>query len=590
MKKSLSLLAIVCLVLSMGLVSQVLANAPVYPEVPSVKLYTNSVGLTPAFDLAWFNTAPDGFNGDKATSYSITANFLNNASLGASSFSGLNSNVNAGGFSSATDGSNSFSISNAGGTATPTNKTKFSTYIQNELPVVGLYVGSSYTQTLSSFTAGGAANAPSFGNPNALIVSDTTKVSAVWANGSTAVTVTLLAATTSPVFVDVIASPVASGAIGVDQDKERIAVYSNLLLNGQFSAGADTAAWGLQAAPGKTTLAGQNLLAADSDSANTAASGVWQFTFADANGGVKATPFGNYIPMSAGKWYISRMRIADKTAGNSDQALLFSFSTAAGAGFTSDIAADVFPAGVPTTWTWMEAPFFVHASQTGFPQFQLKAGGAGSVDIDEIQVIQATPKILDGKRGNIRSFYSGGLFTAGASTTNWGTQGYFNAAAVGSVTPQPPFTLTSDTAIGSALSANFAGAASGAGQIGFKWTAATSGTIYTPAVVAGREFGATMQIDVASGLTGGSELSQALIAAYSVPSNGAATPLDKIDAAAEVGVVLSGTIASAGVAKDGFAQLQFGFRADATGVVNFANVDVISDNNDRNFGDVALFP
>jgi hypothetical protein len=41
MKKSLSLLAIVCLVLSMGLVSQVLANAPVYPEVPSVKLYTN---------------------------------------------------------------------------------------------------------------------------------------------------------------------------------------------------------------------------------------------------------------------------------------------------------------------------------------------------------------------------------------------------------------------------------------------------------------------------------------------------------------------------------------------------------------------
>jgi hypothetical protein len=386
--------------------------------------------------------------------------------------------------------------------------------------------------------------------------------------------------------VDVIASPDAAGPISENQDKERIEVYTNLLQNGTFSSGADTAAWGLQSAPGRsfTDIAAATLLASTTDSASVSASGVWQFTFDGVNSGVKATPFANYIPFTSGKWYISRMRIA-ADAANTHQALLFSFSTAAANGITSDISADVFASGIPTVWTWMEAPFYIHAAQSGFPQFQLKAGGTGSVFIDEIQVIQATPRIFDGTRGNVRSFLAGGLFTNAASTTRWGTQIYYNCAT------QPAFSLTQDVTIGSALSANFAGATPTpiTGFLGFKWTASTSGAIITPAATVGRQIGASVQIDVVSGLSGTAS-NQALIVAYGVPTNGAGSPLDKIEAAAEVGVIVSGTLATAGTALDPFAQVQFGMRADATGVVNFANADFIADTNDPNFGDATLFP
>src|SRR5208283_4916773 len=158
------------------------------------------------------------------------------------------------------------------------------------------------------------------------------------------------------------------------------------------------------------------------DSVGNVANGVWVFTAADATYGVKATPFGNYIPFTAGNWYISRLRVADANAGNADQTDLYSFSTTANSGATVDISADIFVVSTPTTWTWMEAPFFVHANNNGFPQFQFKAGGAGSVFIDEIQVIQATPKILDGTRGNYRLFVTGSLFTNSASTANWGAE------------------------------------------------------------------------------------------------------------------------------------------------------------------------
>lgn len=589
MKKSLSLLAIVCLLLSMGLVSQVLANAPVYPEVPSVKLFTNNVGLTPAFDLAWFNNAPDGFAGDAATAYSITANFLGNVSLSSSTFSNLNSDVNEGGYSAATDGVNTFSMANAGGSVAVSNKAKYSTYILDELPKVGLNPGESVTIPLSSYNSAGAAAAPSFGNANALIVSDATQVAAAWANGNTAVTITASATATEPSWVDVIASPVATGAIGVDQDKERVYVYLNLLANGTFNTSSDTAAWGLENAAGAqwANMASQTWVASTTDGAGNVANGVWVFSATNNSYGVKATPFGNYIPMAAGNWYIARMNVADPTPGNTDQTDLYAFSTAASAGATADISADIFVVSTPTTWTWMEAPFYVHANNTGFPQFEFKAGGAGSLFIDEIQVIKATPKILDGNRGNVRSFVSGGLFTNAASTAKWGAEIYSDSNAT-----LPPVIETDDTLIGSAISVNFAGAAPGAGNYkGFKWTYGSGGTLNNPAVTVGREGGATMQMDVVSGLSGPSELNQALIAAYGTGSNSDAA-IEHLDAAAIVGSMIAGenTLQTVGVQVYPYTQLQFGFRADGTGVVNFANVDVINDNNDPNFGNEALFP
>jgi len=590
MKKSLSLLAIFCLVLSMGLVSQVLANAPVYPEVPSVKLYTNNVGLTPAFDLAWFNTAPDGFNGDKATSYSMTANFLGENSLGASSFSGYSSIVQLGGYSHGTDGSNSFSITNAGGTATPTDKVKYSTYVQYEYGrKIGLSVGETYTQAVASYTAGNvAALAPSFGSANALIVSDTTKVSAVW-SGNTAVIITLLATTTSPVDVDIIASPVATGAIGADQDRERVEVYSNLLANGTFSTANDTTAWGLQIAPGSqwTNEASQTWVASTTDSAGNPSNpfgGVWVFNFASNSYGIKGTPFpANYIPMNVGQWYTARMKVADAVSGNNDICALYGYCGTILAGSETDIGAEQFNP-LPTTWTWVEAPLQVHqAGHTGYPQFIMKAGQAGSIFVNEFQVIQATPRIFSGSRGNVRSFLTAGLFAQSTSTTLWGQQLYNQAVSA------PTMTLTSDTAIGSALSANYAGA-SGSSLIGFKWTLSQpGGGINTPAVTVGRQAGVTMEIDIASGLNGGSELDQALVGLYGTSANGGSA-IEQLDCAAEIGTVLPGTLQTAGFETYPYVQVQFEMRGESTGVANFSNVDLVEDTNDPNFGDINLFP
>jgi len=593
MKKTLSLIAIVCLLLS---VSQVFANAPVYPEIPSIKLYTNGGGLTPAFDLAQFNLAPDGFNADAATSYVVTAAFNSLSSLSASSFSGLSSNVNQAGYSSATVGTNTYTMANAGGSTPASNNVKFATYRQNEFAKYGLSVGESITVAVSSFTAGNAAAAaPSFGNPNAIIVSDTTKVTAAWNASSTAVVITLVVGTTSPVTVDVVASPVGSASTYSnvwDQDKERIAIYTNQLAVGEFSSAANTTAWGIQSAPGRTDNPVQTWLAADTDSQGNVANGVWQFQFADANGGVKANPFAaSYLPVTNGLWYVSRMKLFDKTSANTDQALLFSFGNSPAAGVTADVSADVYATGIPTVATWMEAPLYIHGSSgtTAYPQFQLKAGAAGAADIVEVQFIQATPKLIDGTRGGVRQFIAGGLFVQSTSTTLWGTQGYYNGAVTPPVTPQPTYTLAADTLIGSSLSANFAGAGSGANQIGFKWTYGNNSVANTPAANVGKQMGASIELTntIPSSTT---ELSQALVVAYGVPASGDLTPLDRIEAAAQVGVVVNGTLTAVGNATDGYIQIQFGFRGDNSGVVDISNADALVDHNDPNFGNQALFP
>jgi len=594
MKKTLSLIAIACLLLSLGLVSNVFANAPVYPEVPSIKLFTNGVGLTPAFDLAQFNTAPDGFNADVATSYSIVVNFLGNSSLSSSSWSGYISNVNQGGYSVATAGSNTYAMTNAGGSvsaSTVSNSVKFATYRQNEFKKYGLSVGESVTVAVSSFTAGNvAAAAPSFGNPTAIIVSDTTKVTAVWNAASTAVVITLNVGTSAPVTVDVVASPVGSASTYSnvwDQDKERIAIYTNQFTAGVFSSSANTTAWGLEGAPGRTALATQTWLATDTDSQGNGVNGVWQFALGSANGGIKGTPLAaDYQAVANGNWYISRMLLFDKTSANADQALLFSFGNTAAAGVTADITADVYATGIPTVETWMEAPVYIHgpSGTTGYPQFQLKGSGANSVDIAEIQFIQATPRLLDGTRGGIRSFIKGGLFAQSTSTTLWGTELYYNSVNA------PSASLASDTIIGSCLSFNFAGAGAVPNALGTKWTYGAPGSVITPAAPVGRQHGAQMELTNTIP-SGSSELSQALVVAYGVSSaNYVSAALDRIEAAAEVGVVVNGTLTAVGTATDPYAQVQFGFRGDASGIVNISNVDYLADNNDPNFGNQALFP
>ena len=146
------------------------------------------------------------------------------------------SSVNQNAYSSATTGTNIYLADNAYGEGTATNKVKYSTYKIYKLPKVGLTVGSSWDVNVANYTysSSGLAIPPSFGNPDAISVSDTTLVSATWF-GNTVIQLTSLQAFSGPVEVDVSLLPMPLHLLEIDIDKERIQVYTNLLSHSTFS-------------------------------------------------------------------------------------------------------------------------------------------------------------------------------------------------------------------------------------------------------------------------------------------------------------------------------------------------------------------
>ena len=188
-------------------------------------------------------------------------------------------------------------------------------------------------------------------------------------------------------------------------------------------------------APGRTTLATQSWISTYTDSAGTQANGVWRFSFTNANSGVKSTPkVSTWLSMSSGQWYTIRMRVVADTPNNSHQSLLFGYSNLVGTGLQTDIAANVL-FGIPTVWTWQETPLLVHSSTTtGYPQFQFKASTAGNIYIDEIQIINSAPTLVDANRNNTRLYYpygfstlDFGLETLNSETSGWGQEIYYGA-------------------------------------------------------------------------------------------------------------------------------------------------------------------
>ena len=445
MKKCFSLLAILGLLL---LVSNVFAVAPVFNDLPDLKLFVTTQGLTPAFDLADFNT------GDAATAYSITA-----PGLGLTSLSGAS--VNQASYGAATVDNVTFRADNAGGFGSQSNKSKYATYKINKLPKVGLNVGSSYTINLAkyAYNSTGLAIPPSFGNPQAITVSDLSKVTAVWSGNN--IVITSLAAASGPVDVFVTAANVASAPYGSNQDKEKIEVNSNLITGTSFATAADTANFGLEVAGGRATLAPIGFAASVNDGAGVPSDGgVMTFTAADATAGVKATLApAKWTSVSSTLWYTARAKVA-AGAANTDQFIVFTYNGIPTAGTHTDVAAFAC-FGIPTTWTWLEAPMIAAASGTqGYIQFQYKANGADVVNIDEIQIVQAAPLLYDlSPRGNTRQHYASGDFDTGADTTGWGQEVY------------PPGTLPGISVANGLLTLDFTGASGGTGQKGIKWTA-----------------------------------------------------------------------------------------------------------------------
>ncbi len=555
---------------------------PVFSQLPSLKLF-NSQSLATAFDLSDYITVTP------ATTYSIISNFQSLSTL-TGSLVGENS------YGSSTVGTNIYEAANENGYSNATNEVKYSYYKIYKLPHVGLTAGSSWDINVAKYTYNefGSVLAaalpaipdifpnypPSFGNASALIVSDTTLVSAVWLD-STSIRITSSPTYTSggPVSVDVIAS-IYSNPPYDDMDKERIWVYPNLLSNSTFSTANDTAVWSpMEIPPGRSTIATQQWMQSYTDSAGTQAQGVWKFTFADANGGVKSTPnTAHWISITNGEWYIYRIHLVADTPNNTHLACLYCYTNLPGSGTQTDIVGNVL-FGVPTVWTWQEAPLLAHGSSTtGYPQFQFKANGAGSIYVDEIQIINATPELMQA-RSNTHSHYLYGQFTTGNDTTGWGQELYFGAVSAPSIT------------VNNGLVLNFAGAAPGSsGQEGIKWTAnnGVQGPLHAYSFPdnVGHQVGTQLTLSIVSGNF--NTLGIVLVAAYGTATAGD-QDIDNLIAAAGVGVLVSGNYYAIGEAQYPYAQGQFGLRSDAGGILEVTNVDVNVDNDDPNFGDPTLF-
>src|SRR5208282_811058 len=112
----------------------------------------------------------------------------------------------------------------------------------------------------------------------------------------------------------------------------------------------------------------------------------------------------------------------------------------------------------PTIWTWQETPMLVHSSTTtGYPQFQFKASTSGNIYIDEIQIINSAPTLVDADRNNTRMFYAYGNFTSASETTGWGQEVYYGAGSA------PGISVSNNELI-----LTFNSATSGTGQQGIK--------------------------------------------------------------------------------------------------------------------------
>ena len=228
----------------------ILKTIPSFPIFPSLKLFSGQ-SINHAFNIEDFNT------GDISTSYSILSNFLSLSSLDSSS-------VNQSAYGSPTTGINIYLADNAYGEGTATNEVKYSTYKIYKLPKVGLTVGSSWDVNVANYTydSNGLAIPPSYGNPDAITVGDTTLVSATWLGNtvihitslqpfSGAVNVNVIASPDSSAqsfnskhvlecssrgfiihnskLIDITASPTSTSPFGIDIDMERIQVYTNLI-------------------------------------------------------------------------------------------------------------------------------------------------------------------------------------------------------------------------------------------------------------------------------------------------------------------------------------------------------------------------
>ena len=469
-----------------------------------------------------------------------------------------------------------------------TTKVKYSTYRINKLPKLGLSKGGSIQLIISTYTNDGVADsgriAASYGSPSSLSVSDAGKLSATWQNTSTLQITATSSFTTGSAYVDVYASPTTLPPYGKDYDKERIWVYANLLANSTFSTANDTTSFAFQLPSDKPALPNIYYVASRSDNGGTVANGVVAFNFTATNQGTKITPSLSLHPtLKASKWYTARMRIFSPDVSNTHQAQIWCYNGIIPGNAHIDVASNIL-FGVPTVWTWIEAPMYANETGPGYPQIYMKAGsGTGTVYLDEVQYTEAPPTLIDAGRGNTRLFYPYGTFNSqGNLAMGWSTTESYSGA------PSLPGMLVSDER----LYFNFTGA-TGAAQKGAKLTARNNASgVYTASNKSNKEVGLRAYVNKYSG-SFNTYNCIVYLACYGVPSNGQVNftaPPGQMFASGEFGRITNGWHYIVGNGRNPYHQFQFAVKSDQAGYLEMDDVDFLREDDDPYFGDGILFP
>jgi len=549
-----------------------------YGRPDYIKVYGSSTIDFPAIKLVLGESLPNAlaiadYDPEGLGVYELSGNFLGMATLS-------NGTVSLAGWSQPTSGFVYLTLTHPGITLTAKVPIKISTYRISKLPHFAFdYTGPSYIDMSQYVTSSaGPAIPESFGN-NSCLTYDHDLVSASWVNQTT------LCLSMGPYFyrgyrvsLDIIASPNSSSPYGPDMDRERLDIWSNQLPYGDMM---DTTQW-VWGNWGKEMLADYSAtpewgyLPQIIDSKGQIANDIWRFSFTSTNQAIKLTPGTNqWYGYGKNQWGIARMRVMSPTPDNDLQVGLFNFNGIIPSSPHVDIACNIL-FGVPTVWTWIEAP--VYTQDTGIAYFQLvlKPGTKkGVLYIDEVHIMDDTPYVIDTRSQSAlkypyRSFSSLTELSYGWSTTEGDC----------------PLNIVDD-----AVQFDFSKATTGI-QYGKKLTAQLNQTgVYTPSSMPDHEVGFKAYVEKTAGALD-SYGSIVLMALYGVPSNGSYdfwSAGGQLMASAEFGRINDGYHYVIGPGRNGYHQFQFIANSDVPGKINVRNLDFLRDLDDPYFGDISLW-
>lgn len=440
----------------------------------------------------------------------------------------------------------------------------------------------------------------SFGTPGGLDARESDGITVQWTSDSTiSITADSTFSTRARYWVYACDTTEADTQESIPFDREELFIFPNEIAQGGFDSQDDYNLWATDYLSGTMALPDSYWVASDTDTAGESANGVLRVDFTTNNSAIKITPSLSQMPtVEQGDWMIARMRVCCDEADNNFEGSLFNFRNVVESGAHVNVAGHVW-FGMPTTWTWIETPVYCSDSGIVYPQliFSLKVVMPtfsspdsvliGSIKVDEVQLIRATPQLLLG-RNFIREMFAAGQF----KYTDDLTDGW-------SVEPLP--SLTGDNAeipemsvdtVAQKLNITF----SGVSTEGAKFTANDIEVgIWTPYSEKFHEAGIQIDMSLPSQTEFVSDetvivvsaLGTRSMATYDIGEVG-----NSLFAAGEFGKITEATLSNlkaVGRAVSNWHQVQWAVKTDQPGTLILDNADFLNDNEEDYIGDENLF-